>query len=37
MGSFACERFGVDRLTEITSADVDARYREFIALTRFDA
>lgn len=36
MGSFACERFGVERLTEITAADVEARYREFIALTRFD-
>jgi len=37
MGSFACERFGVERLTEITSADVEARYREFVALTRFEA
>ncbi|HVB40675.1 MAG TPA: PfkB family carbohydrate kinase [Terriglobales bacterium] len=36
LGSFACERFGVERLTEITSADVEARYREFVALTRFD-
>lgn len=37
MGSFACERFGVERLNEISAADVEARYREFIALTRFDA
>ena len=37
MGSFACERFGVERLTEITKADVEERYREFVALTRFEA
>ncbi len=35
MGSFACERFGVERLTQISRADVDARYHEFVALTRF--
>lgn len=37
MGSFACEKFGVTRLTEISRADIDARYREFVALTRFHA
>lgn len=37
LGSFACERFGTARLSEISRTDVDARYREFVALTRFDA
>lgn len=37
MGSFACEKFGVARLTEITPGDVEARYQEFVALTRFEA
>lgn len=37
LGSFACERFGTARLSEIDRNDVDARYREFVALTRFDA
>lgn len=28
MGSFACERFGTERLQEVTRADVDARFEE---------
>jgi sugar/nucleoside kinase (ribokinase family) len=36
LGSFACERFGVERLTQITRAEVENRYQEFVALTRFD-
>ncbi|MGH9482334.1 MAG: PfkB family carbohydrate kinase [Terriglobales bacterium] len=35
MGSFACERFGVERLTEISRDDIEGRYQEFVALTRF--
>ena len=37
LGSFACERFGVERLVQLRRAEVDQRYREFVALTRFDA
>ncbi len=36
MGSFACERFGVDRLRTLTSAAVQRRYEEFQALAHFD-
>ncbi|MGH9417327.1 MAG: PfkB family carbohydrate kinase [Terriglobales bacterium] len=36
MGSFACERFGVERLTQLSPADIEARYQEFVALSRFD-
>ncbi|HUX66783.1 MAG TPA: PfkB family carbohydrate kinase [Terriglobales bacterium] len=37
MGSFACEQFGVGRLTELTPTEVEARYQEFVALSRFEA
>lgn len=36
MGSFACEAFGTERLSRLTSQEVDARYQEFVSLTRFD-
>ena len=37
MGSFACERFGVERLTTLTPAEIEARYAEFVRLTQFHA
>ncbi|MGH9395031.1 MAG: PfkB family carbohydrate kinase, partial [Terriglobales bacterium] len=36
MGSFTCERFGVARLVEVTPAEIEARYQEFVALSRFE-
>lgn len=35
MGSFCCERFGVDRFRSLTRAEIDARYQEFKAFTDF--
>lgn len=35
MGSFCCERFGVDRFRTLTRAEIDARYREFQNCTAF--
>jgi len=35
MGSFCCEKFGVDRFRNLTRSDIDARYREFKAFTDF--
>jgi len=35
MGSFCCERFGVDRFRTLTRAEIDARYEEFKAFTEF--
>jgi sugar/nucleoside kinase (ribokinase family) len=35
LGSFCCEQFGVDRLRTLTRAEIDARFREFKALTEF--
>ncbi len=35
LGSFCCERFGVERFRTLTRAEIDARYREFKALTQF--
>jgi sugar/nucleoside kinase (ribokinase family) len=35
MGSFCCERFGVDRFRTLTRAEVDARYQEFQSCTNF--
>jgi sugar/nucleoside kinase (ribokinase family) len=35
MGSFCCEKFGVDRFRTLTRAEVDARYQEFKAFTEF--
>ncbi len=37
MGSFAVEKFSVDRLLEIVPADVDRRVREFHRLVSFEA
>jgi len=35
MGSFCCERFGVDRFRTLTREDIEARYREFQTCTAF--
>lgn len=36
MASFCVEKFGPDRLKEISRADIDARIRQFIDLVEFD-
>jgi sugar/nucleoside kinase (ribokinase family) len=36
MGSFACERFGTERLQELSRADIDARLQAFRELTHLD-
>lgn len=36
LGSFACEKFGPERLAEITQNDIEERYREFVAITKFE-
>lgn len=35
MGSFCCERFGVERFRTLTRAEIDARFEEFRKLTHF--
>jgi sugar/nucleoside kinase (ribokinase family) len=35
MGSFCCERFGVDRFRTLTRAEIDARFDEFRDFTEF--
>lgn len=35
MGSFCCERFGVDRFRDLTRSEIDARYQEFKDCTDF--
>lgn len=35
MGSFCCEKFGVDRFRTLTRAEVDARFQEFRDFTGF--
>jgi len=35
MGSFCCEKFGVDRFRTLTRAEIDGRYQEFKAFTEF--
>jgi sugar/nucleoside kinase (ribokinase family) len=36
MGSFACERFGTERLQKLTRAEIDARFNLFCELTHLD-
>ena len=36
MASFCVERFGANRLKEITKKDIDARLQEFVNLVNFD-
>ncbi|MGO9232176.1 MAG: PfkB family carbohydrate kinase [Bryobacteraceae bacterium] len=35
MGSFCCERFGVDRFRSLRREEIDARFREFQTCTQF--
>jgi len=35
MGSFCCEKFGVDRFRTLTREEIEARYREFQDCTAF--
>jgi len=35
MGSFCCEKFGVDRFRTLTRAEIDDRYNEFKTCTCF--
>ncbi len=35
MGSFCCEKFGVDRLRTLTRAEIDGRFEEFKNFTKF--
>ncbi|MBI4875804.1 MAG: sugar kinase [Acidobacteria bacterium] len=35
MGSFCCERFGVERFRTLTRAEIDARFEEFRRITEF--
>jgi sugar/nucleoside kinase (ribokinase family) len=35
MGSFCCEKFGVDRFRTLTRAEIDARFQEFKEATEF--
>ncbi|HZT73775.1 MAG TPA: PfkB family carbohydrate kinase [Terriglobales bacterium] len=37
LGSFACERFGIERLRTLTSEEVHRRYREFVRFAHFAA
>lgn len=36
MGSFACERFGTDRLQELSRKEIDERFNLFRELTHLD-
>jgi hypothetical protein len=35
MGSFCCEKFGVDRFRTLTRDEIEARYQEFKTCTAF--
>ncbi|MGC9971310.1 MAG: PfkB family carbohydrate kinase [Bryobacteraceae bacterium] len=35
MGSFCCEKFGVDRFRALTRAEIDGRFQEFRSFTEF--
>ena len=36
LASFCCEKFGVERMLEITREDIDRRIQEFVDLVDFD-
>jgi sugar/nucleoside kinase (ribokinase family) len=36
MASFTCEKFGIERLLEITREDIDERIQQFVDLVDFD-
>ena len=35
MGSFCCERFGVERFRTLTRSEIDGRFEEFKEFTAF--
>ncbi len=35
MGSFCCEKFGVDRFRTLTREEIEGRYQEFKSCTSF--
>jgi hypothetical protein len=37
MGSFACERFGTERLQTVTREEIDARFEVFREISHLDA
>lgn len=37
MGAFACEAFGVERLTTLTADEIAQRYRDLISFTHFES
>ena len=36
LASFCCEKFGIERLLEITRDDIDRRIQQFVDLVDFD-
>jgi len=36
MASYCVEKFGTERLREITKTDIDTRLKEFVQLVNFD-
>jgi len=36
MGSFAVERFGTERIAQLTRKEIDARFTQFRELTHLD-
>ena len=36
MTSFCVEKFGIERLTELSQEDIDERVQRFVDLTKFD-
>ena len=36
MASFTCEKFGIERLAEVSREDIDARIQQFVELVDFD-
>ena len=36
MGSFAVERFGTERIAQLSRKEVDERFKQFIELTHLD-
>ena len=37
MGSFACERFGTERLQAVTREEIDARFEMFREISHLDS
>ena len=36
MASFCVEKFGPNRMKEITAADIDSRVKDFVSLSNFE-